>query len=255
MSTFHAALWVLWLSAAPVEMKWRVDGEVRQALVYAPVQATASPPPLVFSFHGHGGTMKSAAGKFRFHEEWPEAVVVYPQGLPTPGMTDPEGKKPGWQKVPGDLGDRDLAFFDVMLAAMKEKYGIDARRVYATGHSNGGGFTYLLWAERAEVLAALAPSSGGRARLAEVARIPLPVFHLAGTADRVVPIESQERMMAAARARNGCEEQGRPWRGSCTLYPSAGGTPVVTYVHDGGHAYPDRATSLIVKFFQEYPSS
>src|SRR6478672_3764464 len=51
--------------------------------------------PLVFDFHGHGGKDRHAARSHRLHEAWPEAVVVYMQGLNTPGkLTDPEGKKP-----------------------------------------------------------------------------------------------------------------------------------------------------------------
>lgn len=92
--------------------EWTADRVVRQALVYAPGRATGGASPVVFAFHGHGGTMVQAARSFRLHTLWPEAVVVYPQGLPTVGaLTDPEGKRPGWQRSPGDYGDRDLKFF------------------------------------------------------------------------------------------------------------------------------------------------
>jgi polyhydroxybutyrate depolymerase len=36
---------------------------------------------------------------------------------------------------------------------------LDVKRIYCTGHSNGGGFTYLLWLARGDVFAAVAPSS------------------------------------------------------------------------------------------------
>ena len=99
------------------------------------------------------------------HELWPEAVVVYMQGLSTPGrLTDPEGKKPGWQSAAGDQGDRDLKFFDALLATLKQEYKIDERRIYSTGHSNGGGFTYLLWSARPNMFAAVAPSAAVAAR-------------------------------------------------------------------------------------------
>ena len=128
-------------------MEWKVDGVAREALVYAPATAKTDPSPVVFAFHGHGGTMKYAANKFAYHKHWPEAIVVYMQGLNTPGaLTDPEGKLPGWQKTFGDQGDRDLKFFDAVLATLKKDYKVDEKRIYATGHSNGGGFTYLLWA-------------------------------------------------------------------------------------------------------------
>ena len=90
---------------------------------------------------------------FAYHKHWPEAIAVYMQGLNTPGvLTDPEGKRPGWQKRVGDQNDRDLKFFDAVLATLKKDYRVDEKRVYATGHSNGGAFTYLLWAARGDVL-------------------------------------------------------------------------------------------------------
>ena len=42
-------------------MEWKVDGVAREALVYAPAAAKTTPCPVVFAFHGHGGTMKQAA--------------------------------------------------------------------------------------------------------------------------------------------------------------------------------------------------
>jgi polyhydroxybutyrate depolymerase len=85
------------------------------------------------------------------------AVIALLLGQPqdvTPGkLTDPEGKKSGWQSGPcdqkdRDQKDRDLSFFDAVLASMKKDYPIDEQRVFSTGHSNGGAFTYLLGGTR-----------------------------------------------------------------------------------------------------------
>jgi hypothetical protein len=57
-----------------------------------------------------------------------------------------------WQVRPGAQGDRDLAFFDAMFSWVRENYQVDTNRVYATGHSNGGMFTYLLWETRGSIL-------------------------------------------------------------------------------------------------------
>ena len=148
-------VWMLGIStlvagaAVPVEKKWIVDGVDRVALVYAPSTAAASPTPVVFAFHGHGGTMQHAARMFAYHKHWPEAIVVYLQGLHTPGkLTDPEGIRPGWQHGAGAEQDRDLKFFDVILAKQKLDYQVDGSRIYSTGHSNGSGFTCLLWSRR-----------------------------------------------------------------------------------------------------------
>ena len=74
-----------------------VDGLVRQALVRVPAKAAGTAAPVVFAFHGQGGNRTQAARSFGVHPRWPEAIVVCLQGLPTRGMTDPQGKLAGWQ--------------------------------------------------------------------------------------------------------------------------------------------------------------
>lgn len=238
-----------------VEREWTVDGVTRKALVHVPESAKTADSPLVFVFHGHGGTMRNAARTFRIHTLWPEAVVVYMQGLPTPGaLTDPDGKRPGWQKSRGDQADRDLKFFDDVLAAMKKDAKIDAKRIYATGHSNGGAFTYLLWAARGDVFAAVAPSAGMIVRGFRDLK-PLPAMHIAGEKDRLVKFENQARMMKAVRTLNGCDEEGTPWATAGKLvgtrYSSKNGTPFVSVIYPGTHQFPAEAPELIVKFFKE----
>ena len=208
-------------------MEFTVDGVARTALVYTPPGAAGARRPLVFVFHGHGGNSRNAVNRFGINREWPEAISVYPQGLNTPGrLTDPEGKEPGWQKDVGDQGDRDLHFFDALLARITKDYPVDAGRIYCTGHSNGGGFTYLLWLARPQVFAAVAACSGA-ARF--VTRLPpKPAMILFGREDELIPFETQEKMIAAVRRVNGCGAAGEPWQGVGTLYPSAGGTPLAT---------------------------
>ena len=88
------------------QQDWMIEGVTRQALVAVPDSAKQVPSPLVFVFHGHGGNMRQVARSFRIHELWDQAIVVYMQGLNTPGqLTDPEGKRPGWQKEKGDQKD------------------------------------------------------------------------------------------------------------------------------------------------------
>ncbi len=254
MNAFLAAT-VLWLVPAqdPVTRSWDVDGVKREAIIYPPSKKTEGKVPLVFDFHGHGGTAKHAARTHHFHETWPEAVVVYMQGLNTPGkLTDPEGKRSGWQSGPGDQKDRDLKFFDAVLASMRKDYSIDDQRVYATGHSNGGGFTYLLWAKRGDTFAAFAPVAAAAGLYFANAK-PKPLFHAASEKDPLVTFAMQQRTLDRVKKLNGCDEKGEAWAEGCRRYPSKDGTPVVIYLHGEGHKYPERTPALIVKFFKEQP--
>lgn len=233
---------------------WTIDGVAREGLVHVPPDSIRKPIPVIFAFHGHGGSMQQAARSFQFHALWPEAIVVYLQGLPTRGLlTDPAGQKNGWQASPGADGDRDLRFFDAVVANLKSEYNVDDRRVYATGHSNGGGFTYLLWATRGHIFAAYAPVAAvaGRGYVAQLH--PAPVITAAGEQDELVKFSWQERMFVHLRRLNGCGEGHNAGNGQ-TLYASSLGCPVLTYVHNEGHQYPPGISALIVEFFKAHPN-
>lgn len=236
-----------------VNRTWTVDGVTREALVHIPAGAEQGGLPVVFVFHGHTGTMAHAARTMVIHELWPGVIVVYPQGLPTPGeLTDPAGKQFGWQSGAGAQGDRDLKFFDTMLADLIRQYHIDEHRVYATGHSNGGAFTYLLWAQRGEKLAAVAPSAAVMGRGFSDLR-PKPVLHLGSPKDALVKFSWQQRMIEEVLQLNGSGAF-KPGVMGCTLYPSSKGADVAVYLHNGGHTYPEAGPELIVKFFQRHPA-
>jgi len=253
-----AMLWAGTASIAadpPHVVAWTVGEAAREALVIPPRVAPAGRIPVVFVFHGHGGRMR-AMERLGFQEHWPEALIVCPQGLPTATPRDPDGERSGWQPVPGAAGDRDLRFVDAMLVTLRDRYPIDDEQVFATGHSNGGGFTYLLGVQRADTFAAIAPSAAGsRGRQGAAGARPLPVLHVSGERDRVVPFAGQKQTVEMIRTANGCDPEGKPWaeadRLVGTLYPSASGTPVVWLVHPGGHEYPAAAPALIVRFFKE----
>jgi polyhydroxybutyrate depolymerase len=231
--------------------QWTIDGVQREALVFPP-RAAAVKHPLVIAFHGHGGTMQSTALKMHIQALWPEAIVVYPQGLNTPTPHDPEGSSSGWQSKAGDFRDRDLRLFDTIVATIKRSYPVDKRRIYATGFSNGAVFSLLLWAERAKTIAAIGEVAG-RLDPAETLTSPRALLAVAGQDDTVAPFALQKQTIRLAREINGATGPGSPCGRHCTFYASTNGpVPVKTFIHPGGHVYPDWAPAEIARFFKTH---
>ena len=207
---------------------WKVDHETRRMFVYTPsAKSPGGKTPLVFAFHGRGDTIEN----FEFidlHVAFPEAMVVYCQGLSGGNAL------PGWQNEKGLDNDRDLKLVDAALAMLRAKYPIDENRIYATGFSNGANFTYLLWAERPDVFAAFAPVAAMMRPSVRPTK-PKPVFHVAGMQDRQILFERQKEAVEIARRVNG------------------NAAPVLTWFHTGGHVYPPTTAAQTAKFFREHP--
>lgn len=233
--------------AAPETKTFKVEGVERTALIYAP-KSKALHPPVIFGFHGHGGNMRQAARSFKLHEVWPEAVVVYMNGLPTPTPNDPQGKRNGWQIAEGLQGNRDLKFFDAVYADVVSRFKPDKNAVFSMGHSNGGRFTYLLWAERGSLFRAFGPS-GSPANRFKLA--PKPMFHVVGETDPIVSPENQKATIEMVKQNNGCTGEGISFGNNTTRFKGKNGNDVIAYVHGGGHGYPNDASEQMVKFFKE----
>ena len=62
-------------------MKWNVAGAERTAIVYAPSSAVSAKTPLVLAFHGRGDTKDNFQEGVELEKAWPQAIIVYPQGL------------------------------------------------------------------------------------------------------------------------------------------------------------------------------
>lgn len=241
--------------AGLTQQSWMVGGVERTALVAAPkapaAPATSAQTPVVFVFHGHGGTSAQASRSFRIHEAWPEALVIYPQGLPTVGqLTDPQGRLPGWQHVPGGEGDRDLKFVDAMFEWVREKYGLDPARTFAAGHSNGGSMVYTLWAARGDRFAGLAPSSSVFRPDVSAKAKPKRVFIVAGREDALVRFPAQERSLQSVLRLNGADRTGERGPDGIARHASKSGADVYTYIHEGGHQLPADAGLKMVSFFK-----
>lgn len=246
------------LHAAPAAPRstesFLVDGVERTGIVVAPKGAVPkSGAPLLVFFHGHGGTAAGSARRFALHEAWPDAVVVYLQGLPAPGgIIDKEGRHPGWQLNPGDQGDRDVKLFDVVLTQLSHEFRIDPDRVYVMGHSNGSRFAHVLWNMRGDRIAALctACAQGGRLILGAP---PRSIFMIAGEQDPIVPYRGQVLSVQIARKHLATDESKATTNGYARFEPAANGVELATYLHPGGHELPQEAIPLVIDFFKRHP--
>lgn len=238
---------LLTLFAGPTSIRLIVGGVPREALVFRPA-TVASDTPVIFCFHGHGGSALQASRSFDIQDAWPKAICVYPQGLPTKSpYIDPAGKFNGWDVVPSKV-NKDVLFFDSLYEAVFKQVGGDPRRVYAMGHSNGGYFMYTLWEMRPQKIAAFGSFEAAKGRCDLT--VPRPLFVSIGSEDKIVPPLLQRRSLRAVMVLDGSSSDGASF-GSCgTYYP--GTQPVALWAYPGGHAFPKDSVPSLVDFLQRF---
>ncbi len=145
------------------------------------------PIPVVLAFHGYGGNSAGTESSMGFSSlaEQQDFIAVYPQGLP-----DGPGGKPFWASIgPYDYGVDDALFVSDVLNKLQTDFCIDARRIYATGFSNGGAMAAYVACTLGKRIAAFAPVSGNFYAIpggCQPGR-PVPILEIHGTADPLLP--------------------------------------------------------------------
>lgn len=145
-----------------------------------PDVASRGPLPVLVAFHGGGGTaagFKAYAGLDRIADR-EGFVVVYPDGSGRLGrrlLTWNAGACCGYALA---SGVDDVAFTLAVLRELAGDLELDATRVYATGHSNGGMMAYRLAAEAADRIAAVASVAGMMATIRFAPAQPVAVLHI-----------------------------------------------------------------------------
>lgn len=139
--------------------------------------------PLVLVFHGGGGDAPGMGRLTRFDAAAREQgfIAVFPEGI---GGHWNDGRPEG------ESHEDDVGFVDALLDDAVPRLGADPARVYSTGISNGGLFSFRLACERAERFAAIAPVAAQLGReLSRTCRprAPIAVLNIAGTEDRLMP--------------------------------------------------------------------
>ena len=244
------------LQSGTQDVTYTVDGVPRTAIVAVPSDVSHA-APVVFVFHGHGGSGRDIQHSQQIERVWPEAVVVYPDGLTGhPGKLDVQGTESGWQSDPGELGDRDLHMFDVMLESLQSSLPIDRARIYVMGHSNGSQFASLVLNQRPGEIAASANLSTTPNRYLPTDPVR-SMFFAMGTEDPLVPIARQEAAIPLAEQHLDIDPASAVTNGDVTTEHTTNNSDVeLEYVvYDGGHEPPPEIPGLVVDFFQRNPLS
>ena len=167
----------------------------REIHVYAPSNL-APKSPLLISCHG----MNQDPNYQQENTHWEAVadtagfVVVYPRG--GEGMST-------WDIS----GDKDAKWMTEIIAQMVKDYDIDEKRVYLSGFSMGGMFTYNAMSKIADKIAAYAPTSGTNVMGASKAQRPVPIIHPHGTTDDVLPYNNVEGFIKNYRDQFNCPSQ------------------------------------------------
>jgi len=190
-------------------MSIRIDDHDRKFIFVTPSNPKAGENlPIVFFFHGAGGTAQQAMRTYGWAEkaEAEHFFAVFPEGLPV----RPDGigsfllnphiwrdLRPGMQT----RGVNDVHFFEELLAKIEDVMPVDAKRVYVTGFSNGAGMSFTLGAKFSDRIAAIAPVSSQSFAPVDALARPVPVYYLAGTADPLVPYHGGESKLPWGQVR------------------------------------------------------
>jgi polyhydroxybutyrate depolymerase len=232
------------------ELTLEVGGSERRAWVsVGPQAARVASPPLLFLWHGFGSDGLWMLDAFSPARDWPEGIAVAPQGRPRRIREVGSERRAGWQLRAGELGDRDLAFFDALLAELSERFCIDRTRVYSAGLSNGAYFSNLLGCARGGALAAIAPMAGGGPEPGRCAE-PVAVLITHGRRDDIVPFRAARQSLATWAEVNGCAPPDALPDDGCVRLASCR-KPVAFCAHGGGHVWPGDASASLARFLRE----
>jgi len=236
------------------------DGRERSYLAHVPpAYDPTRPSPVVLVFHGGGGNAENARMMTGFDAvaDAEGFIVVYPNGTGQRAdrlLTWNGGRCCGYAM---EQNVDDVGFVKALLADLGAVANVDARRIYATGMSNGAIMAYRLACELSDVIAAIGPVAATQNLDACAPSRPVPVLHIHGDADKNAPyaggvgteslvgvsFESVEATIAFWVQQNGCASTPQVTQNGSIRHTVYSGcredTAVELYtVVGGGHAWP-----------------
>ena len=191
-------------------------GEIsRTFILYVPSSYdSSSKQPLVFNFHGYSSNAREqmAYGDLRSQADANGFILVHPEAL-----DDIYGRSywniKGWSTSVHD----DVKFVENLINLLMDKYSINAERIYSTGMSNGGFFSFHLACNLSASFAAVASVTGSMTFETFDncnPRKPTPVMQIHGSLDATVPYKGLDALsmksimdvMEYWKVSNGCDD-------------------------------------------------
>tara|TARA_B110001450_G_C17653456_1_gene494229 strand:- start:1774 stop:2646 length:873 start_codon:yes stop_codon:yes gene_type:complete len=160
-----------------------VNGITREYIIYVPENYNVTTAfPLLLSFHGLTSNMEFNYSYTSFDElaELENFIVVHPNGISNT-----------WTVSAND--DTDIDFIVSLLNQLEEDYNIESNRIYSTGMSMGGFFSFSLACRLSDRIAAVASVTGSMYQPAinNCSPVkPMPILQIHGTEDVIVQYSS-----------------------------------------------------------------
>lgn len=163
-----------------------INGEKRDYLWYEPSNLSTAKIPLLFCFHGGGGSAKNTYTAYGFNDiaEREKFIVVYPNGFD-------KNWNDGRNGTCIDQTHDDAKFISELLVLFATKYNIDTTKIFATGMSNGAIFSNYLAHKLPGKFKAIAPVCGSISEpiANSYSSLPCSVIMINGTDDELVKYE------------------------------------------------------------------
>ena len=146
--------------------------------------------PVLFAFHGGGGTARQSARFYHLDElaDQHGFIVVYPDAINKawniPGLTS---RAPHLDTTVDDRG-----FISLLMDTLVASYAADPHQFFLTGISRGGMFSFYLASALNERVAGIAPVCAGISRTLALTyhfNKPVPVLMINGTGDPLIRYE------------------------------------------------------------------
>ncbi|MEX1376763.1 MAG: prolyl oligopeptidase family serine peptidase [Eubacteriales bacterium] len=183
-----------------IEKTFEHNGITREYILYIPENL---PPdsPLVIGLHGYSSSPWTFKDCFGWDEvaDQNKFIMCYPQGT----IETYSGYAHWNARLKLSTVD-DVGFLSDLALYLADEYNLDKNKIFAMGFSNGGYMAYALACERPDVFRAVASVSGLMSEylwnsynpyslspeewLQKSTTVPIPVCHIHGTNDGVIPI-------------------------------------------------------------------